>query len=446
MKMLRFLPRFREAYRAMKTLETRENWSRAELEAFQLERLNAVWCHASAHVPYYRRLIADMRLPLRFANLAEFRALVPVLSKDDVRDRPLDFLSERAGHGRWMRTGGSTGTPMNCFWSSDAHAEMLRCKYRFQATWGVDIFDRTAFLWGHSASLKPGFAGRVARLRQPLEDRLRNRIRLSAYRLGHDDLRSYLRRIAHFQPAFLYGYSRAMSLLAQEAEVVGFRCDALKVVHLTGEPAFPHIVASVERIFGVPAASEYGSVECGFLAGEAPDRSLRVREDVILLEAQPREDGRHDLIVTVLNNPSFPLLRYAIGDVTDAPLDVPERGFARLRNVAGRNNDLIVSRTGRYLHSAHFDALFKYETKVIRRFRVRQHADGALSVALELNDPTVSLDAAGLERKIRDLVEGYTVKLQVVEELPQTPAGKHRLILSDLDVVNRPVASGEWGG
>jgi glycosyltransferase involved in cell wall biosynthesis len=30
----------------------------------------------------------------------------------------------------------------------------------------VDIFDRTAFLWGHSASFAPGLAGKVARLRQ----------------------------------------------------------------------------------------------------------------------------------------------------------------------------------------------------------------------------------------------------------------------------------------
>jgi hypothetical protein len=57
---------------------------------------------------------------------------------------------------------------------------VLRAKYRFQAMWGVDVFDRTAFLWGHSASLKPGLAGRVARAQQPVEDRLRNRLRLSA--------------------------------------------------------------------------------------------------------------------------------------------------------------------------------------------------------------------------------------------------------------------------
>jgi phosphoenolpyruvate mutase len=208
---------------------------------------------------------------------------------------------------------------------------------------------------------------------------------------------------------------------------------------LTGEPAFAHLVDRVERAFGVPAVVEYGSVECGFLAGEGRDRQLHVREDLALLETLPRDDGRYDIVVTILNNPSFPLIRYAIADISDAPLEYPAQGFAVLKNVAGRNNDLIVSRSGRFLHSARFDALFKYDTEVIRRFRVRQHADGSLAVALELNDPGAALDTTGLERKIRDLVEGYPVKVEVADTLPQTPAGKHRLVLSDLDAANSVV-------
>ncbi len=187
----------------------------------------------------------------------------------------------------------------------------------------------------------------------------------------------------------------------------------------------------------MPAVVEYGSVECCFLAGKAADRSLRVREDLVLIETLPRDDGRHDIVVTVLNNPSFPLLRYVIADITDARLKVPVQGFAVLHDVAGRDNDLILTRSGRALHSARFDALFKYGTDVIRQFRVRQHADGALTVALELNDATASLDLSTMERKIRNLVEGYPVKVEAVTSVPTTPAGKHRLVLSDLDLGKR---------
>src|SRR5262245_5685923 len=111
--MLRYLPRFREASRALRTLEAREGWSRAEIEAFQLERLNAVWGHAVADVPHYRDLAGKGKLPATFASLAEFRQVVPVLDKAVVQADPRRFLSERAGRGRWVCTGGSTGTPLS---------------------------------------------------------------------------------------------------------------------------------------------------------------------------------------------------------------------------------------------------------------------------------------------------------------------------------------------
>jgi len=227
MRLLRYLPRFQRAYQELETLAAREGWSRPEIEAFQLDRLNAVWQDAIAHVPYYRHLAAEQDLPPRFSSLAEFRSVVPVLPKSSVRSQPRAFLSERAHRGRWERTSGSTGTPMSIYWANDAHREMLRTKYRLYAMWGLDIVDRMAFLWGVGDANAPGLAGQMARLRMPLEDWLRNRIRLPAYYLGHDDLRDHLRRIAAFRPAAIYAFSMAAYLLALEAEAMDFHCASL---------------------------------------------------------------------------------------------------------------------------------------------------------------------------------------------------------------------------
>jgi phenylacetate-CoA ligase len=432
MRLLRLLPRFREAYRALPAMEAREKWSRAEIETFQLGRLNRVWRHAAAHVPYYRRLAEDIALPPRFASLAEFRAAVPALSKNLVRDQPVDFLSERARPGGWDQTSGSTGTPLRVYWSREAHQEMLRGKYRFQAAWGLDIFAPCVFLWGRGKAVLPGLLGRAAQLRQSLEDKLRNRLRLSAYDLGHDRLRSHLRRIAAFRPAWIYGFSRAVALLAHEAAEVGSVCPSLDCIVLTSETASPSLVGTVEKAFGVPAVVEYGSVECGLIAYQGRDRSLRICEDQVFLETLPLPNGRFKILVTVLNNPCFPLLRYAIGDATDARLETPGQGFAILRGLVGRSNDLIVSRSGRYVHSTRFEAVFEYEVQTVRRFRVHQGADGTLAVAVELDKPTASLDAVWLERKLEELTEGYPVKLRIVETIPSTAAGKHNPVTSDL--------------
>ena len=138
MTLLRLLPRFRQASDEMETLAYRERWSRDELETFQLERLNAIWAEAIVHVPWYRELHALTRMPERFDSLDEYRATVPVLSKDDVRARPEAFLSERARKGDWHRTGGSTGAPMRNYWGIDGHREILRTRYRHLDHWGLN--------------------------------------------------------------------------------------------------------------------------------------------------------------------------------------------------------------------------------------------------------------------------------------------------------------------
>src|SRR6185437_6862254 len=181
MTIARWLPRFRRAARAMEVLREREQWSRGDIHAFQLDRLNRLWKHAAAHVPHYVKLAEEHGLPEQFASLEEFSQRMPLLAKSRIKENPNALLSDRAGHGHWKYTGGSTGTPTTAYWSHDAHRESLAAKYRFQASWGIDIFDRTTFLWGRGAAIVPGFRGRWNRFRQPYIDRLRNRQRLPAY-------------------------------------------------------------------------------------------------------------------------------------------------------------------------------------------------------------------------------------------------------------------------
>jgi phenylacetate-CoA ligase len=450
MNLIRLLPRFRKARAELATLAERERWPRADVEAYQLERLNAVWGHAVLHVPHYRRLAAERGLPPRFASLAEFRETVPVLGKAEVRARPDDFLSERAGGGEWHLTSGSTGMPMRFFWGGEAHRASMRTKYRFLEAWGVDLFDPAVSLWGRGAALAPGLKGVLAAIKGPVLDWLRNRLTLPAYDLGPADLRRALARIARFRPAMIYGFSRAVHLLALEARAAGWRCPSLRLAIMTSEPAFPPMVRAAEDSLGVPVANEYGSTDLGLTAYEWPDRTLRVREDSVLAETVPLEDGRHALILTTLLNESFPLLRYAIEDTTAAPLALPDVGFAVLANVEGRHSDLILSRTGRPIHPTRIDAVFEFETgRLVRRYGVHQREDGSLDAAVELDDPSDRALADEVRAKLAALVEGYPVRVEVVAHVPQTAAGKHRMIRSDLASADaqavRPARNGAGG-
>jgi len=426
---LKLLPRFRELDRALGRLAEREPWPRQRIEAFQLDRLNQLWAHAVGHVPYYRQLAADHRLPGSFGSLDAFSASVPLLEKDAVRDTPQRFLSDAAEPGRWHRTGGSTGTPMNIYKSHAAHRADLRNKYRAESARGLGVFDRKVFLWGHGASLAKGLRGQVARWRRPIEDRLRGRQRLSAYQLGPNDLAGYLDRIRRFRPVGLYGYSSAVGLLAQEALRRGVRCPSLRLITLSAEPAHPWILDEIRAAFDAEVMIEYGSVECGVMATQDRDGRLRIREDHLLIETRPRDDnGRHELLVTVLHNPCFPLIRYRIGDLTSAPIQRPEQGFACLKDVAGRDNDMLWSAEGRAVHSLAVKHVVEHHPRV-RRFCARQREDGHLTLQLETD---AELPTREIAEQLSGLLAGLPVTVEGTPRLQGNAAGKHRWVISDM--------------
>ncbi|MEO1631440.1 MAG: hypothetical protein AAFU38_11735 [Bacteroidota bacterium] len=430
MRLLRHLPRFRAARAALAVMEERERWVRSDIEAFQLERLNQVWAHARSHIPYYRQLAQAHRLPDRFVSLAEYVHRMPMLDKHVVRAQPGALLSEEARPGTWHRTGGSTGVPMRVYWSYEAHRASLRVRYRTLDQWDLDTFDRTAFLWGHSGSIAPGWAGVKQRLRRPVEDWLRNRLRLSAYRLGPADLDEHLARLARFAPTSLYGYSSAVGLLATRAHERGIRLPSLRVALLTAEPADAATRTAVAEAFGCDAAVEYGSVECGNMAASDRTGALRVREDAVFLETHADADGHEEILVTVLTNPSFPLLRYRIGDVAEGPMARAEQGFAVLPGVRGRQNDILVSRSGRLVHPLAVKHALEHHPAV-RRFRAHQDCDGALTVAVEMA-PDEPLPEATVCATLTEMLGGYPVRIERTERLEGNRAGKHRWVISDL--------------
>ncbi|MEM1305810.1 MAG: hypothetical protein AAGG46_12990, partial [Planctomycetota bacterium] len=201
---------------------------------------------------------------------------------------------------------------------------------------------------------------------------------------------------------------------------------------LTAEPADDGMLATCRRGFGANAAIEYGSVDCGVIATGMPDGKLRVCEDRVALEAVPRSDGRYDLIVTVLNNPSFPFLRFAIEDVTDSPLRHDDAGYAWLADVSGRSNDSLRSSSGGRVHPLVVKHAFE-AVPGVRRFRAHQDPTGRVAVTIESTNGVPSEQINTARRKLSDVLEGFPVATEIVDRLEGNRAGKHRWVTSELN-------------
>lgn len=428
---IRKIPRFRDAYNAQELLGQREGWSRGTIEEFQLSAVNNLWSHAIRNVPHFRKMYERMHLPSRFSSLVEFSNAVPASTKEEIRKNRFEFLSQEAKRGVWLYTGGSTGVPTPAYWDLEARKAALHVQYRARLIWGIDIFDEAAYLWGHSASFAPGFRGQLAKLRLPLEDYMRNRIRLSAYALDVKNLDNYIERIQDFKPRILYSYSSAAMLLARRAEQRGVRPASLKLAVLTAEPAYQSLVESVERAFRIPAVKEYGAVETGVMAYEIPSRSLVVREDRIFLEASKTDSNTYKILVTVLDNLSYPLIRYEIGDLTDRPLQSPPKGFSTLGDIIGRSNDFLIGKDGVVVHPEALTHVVKQFASSIVRFTAHQHADGRVTLRLEADSMTNS-QVNHMKNALTKLLSGQHIDVDFSGVEP-TVAGKHRWIISDIN-------------
>jgi phenylacetate-CoA ligase len=420
----------------MPRLRAREAWRRQQIEEYQLAKLNCLWKHAVCHVPYYRDLARTYGLSEQFRSLAEFRESVPLLPKGVVRRRPHHFLSERARPGCWRRTSGSTGTPMSLYADAASHREMLHAKYRLYDARGIDILDRTVYLWGNPDLMTGGWRGARSRAQLAVIDNIRGRRRMSAYHLDRTSLARCLDRIERFRPQVLYGFSNAIFMLAQQARQSGFSSPGLKAVIMTSEPVTPRMRAAVEESFGTAAVIEYGATECELIAGQYPDETLRIREDLALLEALPCRPHGYELVVTVLTNPSFPLLRYRIADLTDGPLEYPEQGFAVLRGgIVGRRDDLLQTAGAGHVHASAIDAVFeeRFIGSAIRRFRAHQDRSGALDVQIEVDqDKTLDVNLDDLRDTIATLLEGYPVYIRLTDHVEAAANTKHRPVTSEL--------------
>src|ERR1041385_7691521 len=102
---------------AMKEMERVEFFSRQELAAWQLDRLNKQLAHAFASSSFYRAQRQALKLPANLSglDLAQF----PFTTKEDLRDQyPFGFLaSSRRELVRYGESTGTSGRPTSSFFT-----------------------------------------------------------------------------------------------------------------------------------------------------------------------------------------------------------------------------------------------------------------------------------------------------------------------------------------
>jgi phenylacetate-CoA ligase len=378
--------------------------------------------YAAGHTQFYAERFGDL------SDWAGTLAALPILTKDDVRNRLDDLLARDAERSQVKvgHTGGSTGRPL-AFWYDDAKHELMRAgMMRGFMMSGWRPGQKVLNFWGARQDTAKGgvFGDRLA-------DAIAGERTIAAVEYTEANLHAWATQIQRWRPTLLYGYASAMSELGRYVIDQGLAMpDSLIGVYSTAEVLHDAQRALMQQAFGCRVFNQYGCREVPNIAWECRHGHMHVMADLVHLESVPLE-GEDRLLVTSLTNRLMPFIRYDVGDAGRLLEGVCECGspFPLMEMGMCRQNDLIRTSSGKRVHPAWFNRQL-YGLTQIRQYQWVQSRLDRMVLNLVCPERLDAWTVARLEESLRrEVDEAMMLEVNYLDEIPRTASGKHRFVI-----------------
>lgn len=418
----------------LKELERNQWLPRAELEALQLRRINALLQHAFRTTEFYRQRLDDCGIgegPIH--SVAELAQLAPV-SKSDLQQHCAEMISSAYKKSDLFEdaSGGSTGVPTVFYKDLDRHNLRRADQMRHDRWSGWDVGDRWALIWGARKDLIDETSG-WEKLRERYFERC---ISLDAFELTDDKMQDYAERLQRFRPKMILGYAKALDrfsqFLLENRQLSGIRPEG---IISSAECLSETMRERIQEAFGCKVLNRYGSREVGLIASDCGcGKGLHVNSDNLLVEIL--EDGKPatsgEVVVTDFWNYGMPLIRYRMDDrAMRAPHDCGcGRGLPLLASIDGRSSDFLTAMDGTLVHGEFFTHLF-YGLDSVSKFQfVQESISNTVINVVPLRPENRDNLESVVDATRRILGDATQVQLNWCDEIPATSSGKFRFTIS----------------
>lgn len=400
-------------YQLLDGLLTTQGQTHEQLRIKQQSDLHAIVDFARNHTTYYGERLAGLPADWQIDDL-------PILTKDDVRNRLPDLLA--CGHDPHTtpigHTGGSTGKPLAFYYDDFKHELMRAGMMRSYMLSGWRPGQKILNFWGARQDTVAGgvFGG------ERIGDFIAAEKTLPAHEVSEDKLQDWARFIQRYRPALLQGYASILAALARFVIDHNVALPATLIgIYSTAEMLDDTQRHLMEEAFGCKVFNQYGSREIPNIACECRHGRMHVFTDMVYLESI-----NGNLLVTSLTNRLMPMIRYENGDSGELLDESCDCGlpFPLMAMGLCRKNDFIVTADGRRLHPSFLNRLLYGQTQ-IAHYQFIQHEPGKILLQV------VAEESMDLQQRLqRELGTSLELTVKCVTAIDRTASGKHRYVIS----------------
>lgn len=405
-------------------------------KADQEKQLRHMISFAYKEVPYYHKLFNKLKLEPSDIRTIEDLEKLPILTKDIIKENREDLKPANLNIMKYSiePTGGSTGTPFlfrMLRYDRFLSGAML---YRGWGYGGYELGDKMVFLAG--SALGVGVNSVIVKKAHEISRNIR---KLSSFDMSTEDMQEYTKIVNSFKPKFIRGYASSINFFANFINENNIEITAPQAVFTTAEKLIPHMRKNIKEAFGCEVYDNYGLNDGGVGAYECPEHNgLHIDTERSIMEIVDNEDiqmesGTGKILATSLYNYAMPFIRYETGDMGHILSDVCGcgRGSRLLKEVIGRQQEMLQTPEGKFIHGEFFTHIF-WEINGVREFQVIQKKLNELVVKMIVEENFDERQLDTIREIIKRKSKGWEIEFRYVDNIERTRSGKYRYILSEL--------------
>lgn len=351
-----------------KFLMKSKNWTRAELDNFQNQRLKMIIQHAYQQVPYYHDLFNSLNLKPEDIQSKEDLQKLPILTKAIIKKEGIDRFTAKNISSKKVVDGfssGSTGEPLFFKITKESYSMAIAADLRGWYSMGYRLGDKFVKV---SVNPRSSFIKR-------LQDKMTNNLYLPSNPMTNERLEHILEKIERFKPKVIRWYSDPLIILAELKND-----NATKFKHIpdsintTGNILSPNDRKFIEEAFQCKIFDSYGCegnspvFECVTHDCYHSAEEYGISE-ILNHDENVTDKGVGRLISTDLWNYAHPFIRYDTQDLIEIDDEKCKCGsnHLKVKRILGRENEVLLMPSGRKFIVHDFTGFFESPSKELNK-------------------------------------------------------------------------------